>query len=134
MIINTGLEPVVKNHKVLKTTTSISLGHISGTYPLPLAVQNHGEIWLVELVTAKDSKEEPKGTIKDVLILHKKPAVSRRGVKISIPPEERADFAARQYEHARREHNIPDDAVIEEHWLGSFRMKEQVISWYELEV
>lgn len=128
MLISTGLSPVVK------ATTNTALGHISGTFPLPQVTRDHVEVWVVELVTTKTSKEEPKGTIKDVLILHKQPEVSRRGVKLSIPPEERADFAARQYEHARKEHGIPDDAVIEEHWLGSFRMKEQVISWYELEV
>lgn len=134
MLISTGLLPVVKNHKVLKTTTNIALGHISGTFPLPKVTQDQGEVWVVELVTVKDSKEAPQGTIQDVLILSKQPVVSRRWVKLSIPSEERGDFAARQYEHARKEHHIPDDAVIEEHWLGAFHMKEQVISWYELGV
>lgn len=134
MKISTGLVPVVKVQRILKTHTRITLGHISGEFPVPPISQDSGEVWVVELRTAKDSKEHPKGTVKQVMILDKEPRVERRGVKLSIPAEEPKESTTRQFEHAGREHNIPDDAVVEEHWIGMFHLKEHIIQWYELEV
>lgn len=129
MKISTGLVPAVEKQRWQSRAEVgyIKLGHASGSLPIPIV----GEyVWVVKLLTAKDTSEFPKGTVQHVMVL----GSERRGVKLSIPAEERGDFAARQREHARREHNIPDDAVVEEHWLGMFHLKEQVISWYELEV
>lgn len=135
MFISTGLEPIVRLQRVPKMTSGITFGHTPGSFPVPLGASEVGEVWVVELRTAKDTKECPKGTIQEILILGREPRVEKRGVRLTIPNEDvRADAESRRYESARREHRFPDDAVVETDWVGIFHMKETTISWYELEV
>ena len=134
MLIKTGLVPTIKVITVPVVSSDLTLSPLAASLSSEASVLSHQEMWLVDLATAQDTPVAQRGTVTQRLLLDSEPSTRARMVKLQIPADAGKDFASGQFDFAVREHGIPKDATVEEHWLGSFSRKEQIIRWYELEV
>lgn len=126
MKLRTGLIPSVQR-------VHVSADH--STHPGTTTVRGHSmnvpddAVWEVTLT-------EPRAEVSEhVLLLNTEPKIQHRQVKMpvidtAIPGHE--ERYEERYDELRKAHNIPDDAVVQDHWVGNYTLKERVATWYEI--
>lgn len=123
MKLSTGLLPSVHPAYVNADHST----YVGVTEVLGYAVRMSGAaVWVVTL-TEPHSKDN-----EHVLMFNTEPKVQHRYVKMPVIEATVPGYEDGHEQHLRKLHNIPDDALVQEHWVGNYELKERVFSWYEI--
>lgn len=88
------------------------------------------DLWTLTLSTPRDTAEAKRGTPVSVTILQAEPTLRQRRVELNEYEGHSRTHHAMAEAYARREHNVPEDAVVTERPLD-FGLR-RTIEWWEV--